>query len=38
MNKNLVKMVDSKMTEWLNGNSEKANKAWARLLKDVKNK
>jgi len=32
-----TKEVINKLTaEWLNGESDKANKAWKRLLKDVK--
>jgi hypothetical protein len=38
MNKQLVKMCDELLEDWTNGKDEKANKAWARLLKDVKNK
>ncbi len=34
-----TKETINKLTaEWLNGESDKAKQAWARLLKDVKNK
>lgn len=36
MNKQLVKMCDELLNDWLNGNSSKSEKAWKKLLKDLK--
>ncbi|KKU53492.1 MAG: hypothetical protein UX75_C0037G0018 [Candidatus Moranbacteria bacterium GW2011_GWE2_47_10] len=38
MNKQLVKMCDELLADWMTGTDDKANKAWARILKDLKNK
>ena len=37
MNKELIKKVDALMNEWFNNNNnDKSNKAWKKLLGDVK--
>ena len=38
MNKRLVEMCDELLREWTQGDSDKAKRAWDRLLKDCRNK
>jgi hypothetical protein len=36
MNNELIEKVDALMNEWFNNNTEKSNRAWKKLLGDVK--
>lgn len=36
MNKQLIKMCDELLNDWMNGTDDKSKKAWKKLLKDLK--